>query len=110
MRPMPCRNPALGLFEYRYRWWKPQQFTVDSDRDGKIDARAVLEEGAEDFGDPLRDYWEDRDSDGHFEVHVIFAHGVLKAIELDDDADGIYEKRITGDSAAEFFKRFGGTP
>jgi hypothetical protein len=97
-------NPALGLIVYTYRWWKPKEIAVDSNRDGSIDAKGVFVIGATDLRDPLREYWEDVDSDGLFEIHVLFQDNAIVLLELDQNHDGVYERRICGEEAVSFFE------
>lgn len=95
----------LGLMQYQYRWWKPHELRLDNDRDGVVDARATVRPG-NDFFDTPEEYWEDRNSDGRFEIHVIYSGDRVGTVELDENFDGIYDRKFTGDDAEHFFERY----
>jgi len=99
-------TPDLGIITYKYKWGKVCQILADSNRDGKVDYREIT---SAPFGaisthtSNALEYWEDADFDGHFERHAILEHGKIKILEIDEDADGIYEKILTGEEAQEFY-------
>ncbi len=98
-------NPHLGLIEYKYRWGHAHEIAADSNRDGSIDYRGRFDGSTGSFGthDSPIEYWEDRDFDGVFEIHVMLDGPVIRRMELDEDADGEYERVLTGDEAAGFY-------
>lgn len=100
------KNSALGTLYFKYRFWKPNSISVDSNNDGKIDATAFLREDAEDFSDVFRKYIEDRDFDGHFETTAFYRDGVLEIVEVDRNNDGIPEEVHEGEEAKKFFLQF----
>ena len=69
-------NPELGVITYHYRWGKRAKLTADTNRDGKIDVRARID----DLGSPA-EYWEDSDHDGSFDRHVIMEGSEIQRVE-----------------------------
>lgn len=102
-RTETLENPALGTIYRKYRYWKPSSLAIDSNHDGKINAISYLREGASDFGDSPREYFEDRDFDGRFEIYASYRDGVLFSVEVDRDGDGIPEEVYEGEEAAKAF-------
>ncbi|MCP4547063.1 MAG: hypothetical protein GY835_11410, partial [bacterium] len=57
----------------------------------------------------LIEYWEDRDHDGHFELHVFvdnadpFSNPRIKELEIDDNGDGKYERLLRGEEARGYY-------
>ena len=105
-RAQTIDNPTLGVMTVNYRWGRVHEILADSNRDGTIDYRELTRAP---FG-PISthtsialEYWEDPDFDGHFEHHVILESGSIKAIEIDEDADGDYELVLRGEEARTFY-------
>jgi len=99
-------NEALGVLSYRYRWGRPFEIRLDSNRDRATDMRALVEEGETSFSShgKIREFWEDRDFDGSFELHALVDNSsyraVIRRLDVDDDADGVYDRTIVGAEAA----------
>jgi hypothetical protein len=91
-------NPALGLITYHYQWNRQVKLTADTNRDGKIDVRARLDS----IGDP-EEFWEDSDFNGFMDRHIIMDGALIQRIELDEDEDGEYERRLEGTEAQNFY-------
>ncbi|MCP4567930.1 MAG: hypothetical protein GY841_10160, partial [FCB group bacterium] len=59
----------------------------------------------------LIEYWEDRDHDGHFELHVFvdnadpFSNPRIEELEIDDNADGKYERLLRDEEAREYYRK-----
>ncbi len=98
-------NPSLGIIEYRYRWGRAHEVRADSNRDGEIDFRARFESSRRFFGhsDSPKEYWEDRDYDGSFEIHVVMDGDKIKLVNVDQNGDGMYERTLTGKAAEKFY-------
>lgn len=98
-------NPALGRITYKYQWGIGREMLVDANRDGVIDARAVI---AGSFGkfwssDALIEYWESAGCDGYFDVHIIpDPPGHSRLLEYDKDHDGRYETTLYDSDVVEF--------
>ncbi|MCP4600002.1 MAG: hypothetical protein GY847_05595, partial [Proteobacteria bacterium] len=68
-----ANNPKIGIMTYYYSWGMPARIALDSNRDGKTDFLGEIEAPFGAVGShtaELIEYWEDRDHDGHFELHV----------------------------------------
>jgi len=106
-RAQTVDNAALGVITIKYRWGRPFEILADSNRDGKVDYRALV---SAPFGaisthtSSALEYWEDADLDGHFERHAILEQGRISILEIDEDADGVYEKALTGEDARLFYQ------
>lgn len=98
-RSEEVENEALGLLTYHYRWGHRRILTADTNRDGKTDFRARINslEVPEEF-------WEDRDHDGVFELHVLAEGHTIQQVDLDRDGDGRYEVRFKGAKAHTFYQ------
>lgn len=99
-------NTDIGLTYHKYRWGKPYEISVDSNRDGAIDS-IVLVEGS--FSAPGSEIWEDRDFDGNFEIHANLSNGEVVRVELDQNGDGDHDVVLTGKDAKVFFENFADT-
>ena len=103
-------NSALGLIYYRYRWGRAHELWADTNRDGSINFRSRSTDPNHGFGSHVSpvEYWEDWDYDGVFEIHVVLDGPIIQRLELDEDADGEYERVLTGEEALGFYEsRFG---
>ena len=99
-------NPDIGLMTYYYRWGRPYELRADTNRDGRADFRAVVL-GAESFKGHAarpREFWEDRDHDGVFEIHAALDGGEIVRLEMDQDADGRYDQTLLGLEAKEYYQ------
>lgn len=93
-------NPDLGVITYSYRWGSRTLIQADSNRDGRIDFLARI-----DSLEYPEEYWEDSDYDGHFDRHVVLEGTTIQLVELDENADGTYERRLVGQEAARFYEQ-----
>lgn len=91
-------NPELGLITYHYRWGQRVELTADTNRDGRYDVRAILDDQV--FP---TEYWEDSNYNGTFDRHVVMNGAVIDYIRLDQDGDGEYEHRLEGVEAQDFY-------
>jgi hypothetical protein len=100
-------NPTLGEMKYKYRWGGRAWLEVDRNRDGLPDAKARLLPGSP--ATP-KELWEDRDSDGVFEIHArMNRRGEIIFLEIDEDNNGVEEVLLHGDEAAAYWEeRFAG--
>ena len=99
-------NPALGEITYHYRWGRPYLITVDQDRDGRDDARVIVDAPFGLYSTYITvacEYWEVRNDGKGFKRHVLLQNGRITVVELDEDGDGKYEKRLEGKAASEFY-------
>lgn len=94
---------SRGEVWFHYRWGRCWAITVDANGDGKVDARAT--EACE-IGVAPEEYWEDRDSDGNFELHIDYRKGRPYLLEFDEDKDGKYDLELTGKAAEAFLGEF----
>jgi hypothetical protein len=101
-------NPALGIIRQKYRWGFAYEELADTNRDGATDFRAVFDGTSRSFGthDQPREFWEDRNYDGIFEIHATYGREKLERVELDRDNDGQYDDVLTGSEAEDFFESF----
>jgi hypothetical protein len=93
-------NPELGVITYHYRWGKRAKLTADTNRDGKIDVRARID----DLGFP-EEFWEDSDYDGTFDRHVVMEGTMIQRVDLDKDEVGKYEQHLEGPEARHFYRQ-----
>jgi len=91
---------SIGEISETYRWGRKTWVVVDSDRDGRANARACLEP---EFGNAPSEIWEDRDGDGVFEIYLKYSGGKAVYLERDLDGDGVRESRMSGDVAERFY-------
>ena len=105
-RTVTVNNPALGVFYYKYSWGGPDMLLVDTNRDGEVDIRASYR-GSKDFSDGGHEYWEDRNFDGSFEIHVFHHNSSISRIEIDTDGDGAYDTELLGAKAREYYRKKG---
>ncbi len=96
-------NPALGKLEFVFRWGRAYELRADTNRDGAVDFRALHNAPNTSFSGYAKEYWEDRNFDGFLETHVFLNGPDIEFIEIDDDADGLYDRKLTGALAAEFY-------
>lgn len=98
-------NTALGLMTTKYRWGKPAFVLLDSNRDGKADAKVVFEYGApRSPHDPAEEMWESTRCDGYYDLHALYEPaGNLSRVEFDDDRDGSYERILTADEGRAYW-------
>ena len=107
-RTETLENPELGVFQYKYRWGIAHEEQVDTNRDGTPDYRAIFDGTSRTFdahGLP-REFWEDRDHDGVFEIHAVYSDNRLERVELDRNGDGIYDEVLVKSEAEAFFQSF----
>ena len=97
------RLTGVGEVQYKYRWGRPYMMLADTNRDGEIDFRALYW-GMDDFDVAADEYWEDRDHNRRFELHVIHDAGSILRIEIDEDEDGTYERILLGEEARTFYQ------
>lgn len=100
-REVRIDNEHIGMVSYHYTWGRRTSVTVDSNRDGEIDFRGRLMPES----DAPLEFWEDRDFDGVFEVHVLMPGDSIDLLEIDEDGDGSYETRFRGRDAEEEYRR-----
>ncbi len=98
-------NPHLGMIENQYRWGRAYEVRADTNRDGAINFRARIEPAKRYLGqyESPNEYWEDRDHDGSFEVHVVRDDDTIMIVEIDQDGDGNYDHKLTGEAAENFY-------
>jgi hypothetical protein len=86
-----------------WRWGRAAEMRVDRNRDGRPDLRLLYDRGSATFdNNPPDAYWEDRDFDGHYDLHAVYERMRIQTIELDDDRDGVYERTLRGSDAVEY--------
>jgi hypothetical protein len=91
-------NPQLGVIAYHYRFGRRAEITADTNRDGQINFRALIDE----LGLP-EEYWEDSDHDGHFDRHVVMDGSQIRRVGFDENEDGEYERYLSGSEARDFY-------
>lgn len=101
-RSIAIDNPALGIIYHQYRWGAPYSIAADTNRDGRIDFKAISL-GSDGFASDLPEFFEDRDYDGCFEMHAFHEHRIITRLELDVNCDGVYERILEGEEAKTFY-------
>lgn len=99
-------NPYFGMIAYKFKWGYAHTVEVDSDRDGRVDYRMILEPGEKGFytcgAMPLAETLFDTDQDGRFEARGTFDKDGGQRFEIDADNDGIAERILEGEEAKAF--------
>ena len=95
-------NASFGNATYVYEWGQRAWLLADTDQDGRIDTKAKLDR---ETGYYPEEFWEDRDQDGLFEVHVVMDGADISIVEIDTNRDGIYETREAGNAALTSWER-----
>jgi hypothetical protein len=80
--------------------------TADTNLDGAINFRASFV-GVRNFSRAPVEYWEDRDFDGVFEIHVVKDRVHFGVLQVDQDGDGIYDLELFGKEAEVYFRSLG---
>ena len=106
-RTVKIDNPALGIFKYHYRWGRVATGELDVNRDGQPEVKEIYNRDSYPLkeGGLPREYWEDRDSDGIFEIHVVMSSDDIDYMEIDDDQDGNYDRRLNRASAKAYYRK-----
>ncbi|MEM6796547.1 MAG: hypothetical protein AAF725_21425 [Acidobacteriota bacterium] len=99
-------NPHLGIIYYKYRWGRAYSQQVDSNRDGRVDAKVFFAGEPADFSTAMAisEIWEDRDYDGIFEVLVEHKNGEVTGVRVDTDRDGQHDRLLSRKEMQNFFK------
>jgi hypothetical protein len=96
----------FGRIHYEFRWGLPYMVTADTNLDGNINFRASFV-GVGDFSFSPVEYWEDRDFDGVFEIHLVKDQVHFGVLQVDQDGDGIYDLELFGEEAKEYYRSLG---
>jgi len=94
---------VFGRIYYEFRWGRPYEVTADTNLDGKINFRASFV-GVDNFSRSPVEYWEDRDFDGVFEIHLVKDRVHFGVLQVDQDGDGIYDLELHGSEAEEYYR------
>ncbi|HEX8617874.1 MAG TPA: hypothetical protein VF911_09850 [Thermoanaerobaculia bacterium] len=76
---------------------------MDRNRDGATDLTLRYYRSSSVFDhNPPDEYWEDRDLDGHNDLHVVYAGLAVEAVWFDDDENGVFERALRGAAAQSY--------
>lgn len=98
-------NSELGRMSLSYRWGRPFLFSVDANRDGRLDAEYHLTGGAVDSSSHWEwsQGWESTRCDGRRDLLLRRERGALEVL-FDRDRDGHHEVVVEGAEAERFVR------
>lgn len=95
-----------GVVRYQWRWGYAKELTIDRDRDGRVDMRAIYRGHFREFAadDQPIELWVDQDFDGQFDGR--WQRNDDFVVTLDKDHDGVFETRMLGAAAEAYVSRW----
>lgn len=98
-------DPVLGLVEYRYRWGSIYEARVEVANGGSFNyiGRYDLMKHVRGIYDLPKEFWEDHNADGFYEIHAFYLGDILQEVEVDSDGNHEYDQFYHGPDAWDFF-------